>query len=57
LKYDGDINALMQTNHRFCRLLNPYLYRHNIQNSEASALRWAALNGAVSTLEKVLEAG
>lgn len=47
----------MQTNHRFCRLLNPYLYRHNIQHSEASTLRWAALNGAVSTLEKVLEAG
>lgn len=57
LKYDGDINALMQTNHRFYRLLSPYLHRHNIQHSEASALRWAALNGAVSTLEKVLEAG
>lgn len=39
LKYDGDINALVQTGHRFYLLLSPYLYRHNIQYSEASALQ------------------
>ncbi|PYH91899.1 hypothetical protein BO71DRAFT_298391, partial [Aspergillus ellipticus CBS 707.79] len=49
LESENDINAMVQTNHRFYALLNPYLYRHNRRHSGSSALLWAAMTGQAVT--------
>ncbi|MCJ1457818.1 hypothetical protein MMC28_008187 [Mycoblastus sanguinarius] len=49
LEGESAINALARTNARLFALLNPYLYRHNIQRNESSALFWAAAHGQEAT--------
>jgi ankyrin repeat protein len=51
----SDINAFARTNHQLYRTLNSYLYRRNIQESESSALVWAAQNNQLGTAQKLLE--
>jgi ankyrin repeat protein len=51
----GDINAFARTNRRLYHALNSYLYRRNIQESESSALIWAAQNNQLGTAQKLLE--
>lgn len=54
---ERDINALVQGNRRLYELLNPFLYRHNVQHRQSSALIWAAANGQLPTLEKLFNEG
>ena len=56
-KLERDINAFTRINHRLYNLLNPYLYRHNIQLFQSSALRWAAEYGQEGTARKMLGEG
>lgn len=51
---ESDINAFAQVNHHLYRLLNQYLYRHNVQQSGSSALVWAAKVGQEETAKKLL---
>lgn len=52
------INALAQTNRSFYSQLNPSLYRYHAQHYIPSpALAWAAENGHLGTLVKLLQAG
>ncbi|KAF1997664.1 ankyrin, partial [Amniculicola lignicola CBS 123094] len=55
LETERDVNALSQVNRRLCSLLDTYLYCHNVQCSNSSALVWAAEKGEVSTARKLLE--
>ncbi|KAF1947364.1 ankyrin, partial [Clathrospora elynae] len=57
LSSERDINAFAQTDRRLYRLLNKYLYRHNVQHGESSALLWASEQGQVETIRKSLEVG
>ena len=54
LELERDINAFTQVNRHLYHLLNPYLYRHNIQQSGSSALLWAAQHGQEATAQKLL---
>ena len=54
---ERDINALAQGNSQLYGLLNPLLYRHNVQYRQSSALTWAAANGQLPTLEKLFGEG
>ena len=54
LSSETDINAFVQANrHTYCTL-DPYLYRHNLQQSGSSALLWAARHGQEKTAAKLL---
>ncbi|OAL42696.1 ankyrin, partial [Pyrenochaeta sp. DS3sAY3a] len=55
LASEKDINAFLQANRRLYKLLNTFLYCRNIQQSNSSALVWAARNGQVATTEKLLK--
>ncbi|CAI7654589.1 unnamed protein product [Penicillium bialowiezense] len=57
LEYDSDLNSFARTSKFLHRLLNDYLYRHNVLYFGSSALEWAALNGAAATARKALAAG
>ncbi|KAH7119457.1 hypothetical protein B0J13DRAFT_392787, partial [Dactylonectria estremocensis] len=57
LESERDVNALARTNSRLFSCLDPFLYRHNVQQSESSALRWAALHGQGRTARKAIGAG
>lgn len=57
LKSEADISALVRANRRLYKILNNYLYQHNVQFSESTALSWAAENGRVSTTRRLLENG
>jgi hypothetical protein len=57
LKLERDINAFTRINHRLYNLLNPYLYRRNIQLFRSSALQWAAGHGQEGTARKLLGEG
>ncbi|PYH95687.1 ankyrin [Aspergillus ellipticus CBS 707.79] len=52
-----DLNALAQTNRFFYRWLNPRLYKGAIRTQSKSLLRWAAKNGQVGTLQRLVENG
>ena len=54
---ERDINAFAQTDRRLYRLLNKYLYHHNVRHGESSALLWASEQGRVETVGKILEVG
>ncbi|PLB37823.1 ankyrin repeat-containing domain protein [Aspergillus candidus] len=54
---ERDINALVQGNRHLYDLLNPSLYRHNVQHRQSSALTWAAAKGQLPTLEKLFDEG
>jgi ankyrin repeat protein len=57
LELERDINAFAQANRRLYRLLNTYLYRHNIQQSRSSALLWGAQHGQEVTVRRLLGEG
>jgi hypothetical protein len=54
LESERDINAVVQSNRRLYRLLDSYLYRHNVQQPGSSALLWAARHGQEATAQKSL---
>ena len=56
LQVEGDINAFARTNDRLYGILNPYLYRHNVERKHGTALTWAAKRGQDVTAQKSLEA-
>ncbi|ODM19465.1 hypothetical protein SI65_04449 [Aspergillus cristatus] len=55
LKYESDINALMQVSGRLYYVLSPYLYRHNALYFEGSALVWAIQNNVAPAAQKAIE--
>lgn len=57
LECEKDINALSQVNRGLYNLLNPYLYRINIDSIYKSAISWGAHNGQEPTVRKALEQG
>ncbi|BCR90407.1 uncharacterized protein ACHE_60293A [Aspergillus chevalieri] len=57
LKYESDINVLMQVSGRLYYVLSPYLYRHNARYSEGSALVWAIQNNVAPAAQKAIEGG
>jgi ankyrin repeat protein len=54
---ERDINAFAQANRRLYRLLNNYLYCHNIHWSRSSALLWAAQQGQEAKVQRLLGEG
>jgi ankyrin repeat protein len=52
-----DINALVRTNRRLYSSLNLFLYRYAVQQSNHSALHWAAYHGHSNTLLMLLDVG
>lgn len=56
LQVEGHINAFARTNDRLYSILNPYLYRHNVEREDGTALTWAAKRGQDATAQKSLEA-
>ncbi|RLL93862.1 hypothetical protein CFD26_100337 [Aspergillus turcosus] len=57
LDCEKDISSLSQTNRILYTVVNAYLYRHNVQTSNSSALLWAAENGHQGVAEKVIRTG
>jgi ankyrin repeat protein len=57
LKRDRDINAFARVNRRLYVLLDTYLYQHNIQQRNSSALLWAAKHGRQSIVRRLLREG
>ena len=49
LESQKDINAFARTNRRLYNLLNAYLYRRNVRDSQSFALLWSAQRGQVRT--------
>lgn len=52
-----DVNAFARTNRRFFNLLNPFLYRHNVQHHGSSAIWWAIQHGEEATVECLFNHG
>ncbi len=50
---ETDINAFVQLNRRCFQLLNPYLYRFNVQQNRSLALFWAAKRGELNTVVRL----
>lgn len=57
LESERDTSAFARVNHYLYRLLNAYLYRHNVQRFGSSALLWAAIYGQKGTAQKSLREG
>src|SRR5436190_21841100 len=57
LESEKDINAFTRTSRYLYYLLNGYLYRHNVQKSNNSALLWAATRGREATVQKLIAEG
>ena len=57
LESERDINAFTRINRYPYILVNPYLYRHNVQQRRGSALLWAAESGEEATAQRLLEEG
>ncbi|KAJ5795006.1 hypothetical protein N7457_001605 [Penicillium paradoxum] len=57
LSSEKDINALVQTTRTLYHHLHLFLYKHNIQHHQGSALLWAAKNGYVDLAVRLLDAG
>ncbi|KAF7171061.1 hypothetical protein CNMCM5623_003528 [Aspergillus felis] len=55
LQFECDLNALVKTNRSLYNLLNPYLYRFNVQQRGSSAVSWAAERGRPETLQKLIQ--
>src|SRR5438034_116131 len=55
LESQRDFNAFVQINHHLYHLLNPFLYRCNVQQFGSSALLWAAERGQGKAARKLLE--
>ena len=55
LEAERDINAFSRTSSHLHNVLNPYLYRHNVQRLGSSGLWWAAQDGQEATTRKFLE--
>jgi hypothetical protein len=53
---EGDINAFARINNRLYSILNPYLYRYNVERKDSTALIWAAKRGQDVTAQKSLKA-
>ena len=56
LQVERDINIFAQTNNHLYGILNPYLYRHNIEQKNGTALTWAAKQRQDVTAQKSLKA-
>ncbi|KAJ5385473.1 hypothetical protein N7517_003384 [Penicillium concentricum] len=56
-KYESDLNSFVRTSKFTYRLMNDFLYRHNVLYFGSSALEWAARNGVERTALMSLEAG
>lgn len=54
LKQRRQLNAFARTNRRLYSLLNAYLYRHNVEKENSSALFWAAKHGQEATAKMLL---
>lgn len=53
-----DINSIAQTNHQFYKIVNPYLYKHNVRwSEEGSALLFGLRNGQFATVQSAFQAG
>lgn len=50
-------SCLARANRRLHVLLNPLLYKHNVQQGLASAAFWAARHGRLDTLERLRVSG
>ncbi|KAG8407429.1 hypothetical protein J3459_018507 [Metarhizium acridum] len=57
LDAERDIDAFAKSNKRLYSLLIAHLYRYNADNSNASALVWAAKTGRVETLQRAVSTG
>ncbi|GLA28587.1 hypothetical protein CBS147346_10720 [Aspergillus niger] len=57
LEYASDINALARTHGTFYRVVNPMLYRYNVQHNNGSALSWGIEHRCLATVQKTLKAG
>ncbi|KAK2812222.1 hypothetical protein FQN50_001580 [Emmonsiellopsis sp. PD_5] len=53
---ETDINAFARACKKLYSVLNPYLYRYNVQHHESSALRWAVKLARRATVEHMLHA-
>lgn len=52
-----DLSDFVQTTKRTYTVLQPYLYKNNIQNHGTSALLWAAKHGHTTLTKRMLDAG
>ncbi|KAB8079751.1 hypothetical protein BDV29DRAFT_164278 [Aspergillus leporis] len=52
-----DINAFVQTNKTLYHALHVFLCRFNVQHHQNSALLWAARNGHIGLVARLLDAG
>ncbi|KAJ5593429.1 hypothetical protein N7537_010333 [Penicillium hordei] len=57
LPSESSLAALALSNRSLYRICNPYLYQYNVFHGNSSALYWAAGNGKMDTLQKVVDAG
>ncbi|KUM56320.1 hypothetical protein ACN42_g10899 [Penicillium freii] len=57
LECEKDINTVTQVNRGLYNLLNPYLYRINVDNRYNHAIAWGAYHGQEATVRKALEQG
>lgn len=53
----ADLNSLAKGSKYLHKQLNPFLYKHNIENENGTAVFWAAEHGRVDTLELLKEHG
>ncbi|KAK4864318.1 hypothetical protein LT330_009845 [Penicillium expansum] len=56
-EFNKDIKALTQVNRGLYALLNPYLYRINVENYDNPAIAWGAYHGQEETVRKALKQG
>ncbi|CAJ2511132.1 Uu.00g067570.m01.CDS01 [Anthostomella pinea] len=49
--------AFAATNKQYHAIINPLLYKFNVNKDVASAFLWAAKHGRVDTMERLVEAG
>ena len=57
LDVEKDINAFLQASLRLYRCFNKHLYCFNIERSRSSALLWAAEQGRIGTVQKMIDYG
>ncbi|KAJ5979093.1 hypothetical protein N7501_002435 [Penicillium viridicatum] len=55
LECEKDINAVTQVNRGLYNLLNPYLYRINVDYRYNPAIAWGAYHGQEATVRKALK--
>ncbi|KAH7110423.1 putative ankyrin repeat-containing protein [Dactylonectria estremocensis] len=57
LESERDVNAFARTNRWLFFCLDPFLYRRNVEQSDSSALQWAAACGRERTARRAIDAG